>query len=332
MNTRTVKTAGSAVKSRRVRAYLNVDSGVVMVVTTVFLIGLIGVSFTQSFTSLVAVAAWTGLPAVLGWTVPATVDSAILIFTLSALVMRARNQPNATFYAWSMLLLFTALSIAANTMHALDSTAGEDLRRVVTGAVLAGCAPFVVFTASHMLSLVVIEPADAPATATRVATRQATGDATHAATGGVATTVVETRGMAAGWTASRQVTRQATDAATQLVDVMIRDAIAAGDTPSGAQIGAWLGDKSPRTGQRYLSALLEHDTDLEGVATALTRQASRATATSDRTRDTNVVTEVASGSRDRSRSDDAAREMTGDRTGDSDTVARRSAESWAATA
>ncbi len=324
MNTRTVKAAGSSVKSRRARAYLNVDSGAVMVVTTVFLAGLIGVSFTQSFTSLVAVAAWTGLPAVLGWTVPATVDSAILIFTLSALVMRARNQRRATGYAWSMLLLFTALSIAANTMHALDSTAGEDLRRVITGAVLAGCAPFVVFTASHMLSLVVIEPADA--LSPRAMTRQATGDASRRdlATPDVTTTMVATRGAAVEWAASqtsrpmsRQMTRGATGQATRdtrydataMVDVMIRDAIASGDVPSGAQIGAWLGDKSPRTGQRYLSALLERDTVLGGVATGLSRQASRSSTAAK-----NVIL----GTRDAS--------------GDDDVSARDSGEGWAATA
>jgi hypothetical protein len=329
MKSKVVKAAGSAVRSRRARAYLNVDSGVVMVVTTVFLAGLIGVSFTQSFTALVSVAAWTGLPAVLGWTVPATVDSAILIFTLSALVMRARNQRRATGYAWTMLLLFTALSIAANTMHALDSTAGEDLRRVITGAVLAGCAPFVVFTASHMLSLIVIDPADAPSL--RAMTKQALGDATRRdlATPNVATTMAATRDTTIEWAAShlshpvsRQMTRGAAEQAipdsrastTSMVDAMIRDAITVGDMPSGAQIGAWLGDKSPRTGQRYLSALLERDTELGSVATAMSRQATR-----DRVgRGATAVKGVALGSRDTS--------------GDNDTVARNSGESWAATA
>jgi len=241
----------SSVGVRRPRAYLNIDSAAVMVVTSLCLVGLIAVSFTQSFTALVAVAAWTGLPAVLGWTVPATVDSAILIFTLSALVMHARGQKRATVYAWSMLLLFTVLSIAANVMHAVDSTSGDETRRVVTGAVLAGCAPFVVFTASHMLSLVVIEPPDASCVVSPVVSpvvsRQEEG----------ARVVLPV--------AVKQpvVVPVATPGAVRAdVDRLICDALRCGVAPTGVQVGGWLGGKSTRTGQRYFAALVRRDAEV----------------------------------------------------------------------
>lgn len=243
----------AAPRARRMRAYLNVDSRQVMWFVALLLIGLVAVSFTMSFNALVAIAPWTGLPPMLFWTVPLTIDSGIVIFTMAALVMRARAQFWATAYAWALLLLFTCLSIAANVMHAVDATSGEEFRRVITGAVLAGAAPFVVATASHMLSLVVVEPTDAPVLPARPRASA------------VAKSVVSEIASAPS-----RVTPISVPMVASVVDDQIREALAEGTVPTGRDIGQWLGGKSPRTGQRHLARLTESDPQLGRLLAELT--------------------------------------------------------------
>jgi hypothetical protein len=113
------------------------------------------VSFTLSYTGLVQVAAWASVPSYLAWTVPVTIDASILVYTLAVFIFRARGEPTAR--AWTSLVLFTAVSVAANAAHAWDAGARD--WHGWAGAAIAGLAPVSVLLTTHTLAeLVVAKP------------------------------------------------------------------------------------------------------------------------------------------------------------------------------
>lgn len=142
-------------RPRREFAALPMDTAGVMWTIAIVLITLAGVTFVQSASALAELAVW--LPEMMRWSVPVTTDAAIVIFTIVALIQRGRGR--STAYPWAMVALFTAISIYANISHALDTVgaADMDLRQIITSGVLGGLAPFLVFSASHALSLIAVE-------------------------------------------------------------------------------------------------------------------------------------------------------------------------------
>lgn len=254
-------------RTRRPFEYLNIESAAVMRFLALTLLGLAAVSFTMSYSGLVAVAPWAGLPAVLYWTVPVMIDSGIVIFGLAVFVMRARSQLGALLYAWGLFALFTSLSIAANVMHALDATSGDEFHRRVTGAVIAGTAPFLVATASHMLTLTVIEPAEKLVETTKAVKARVSAPAPNPTPPGAAVTA-RPSSPAAVTVATQAPPARVAGVSVSQVDERIRAALRAGSVPTGRDVGDWLGGKSPRTGQRHLATLASRDAT---VAAAMER-------------------------------------------------------------
>ena len=114
------------------------------------------VAFAISFVALMEVAAWLGLPAWMHWSVPAFIDTGILVYAGSVLIHKARGE--RTWPSWLMLAVFTILSIVANCAHALAyGQTGADSWQAVVGAVIAGMVPVAVFTATEQLSRVAVE-------------------------------------------------------------------------------------------------------------------------------------------------------------------------------
>jgi hypothetical protein len=131
-------------------------------------------------------------------------------------------------------------------MHAIDSTAGADLRRIVTGAVLAGAAPFVVFTASHMLSLVVIEPSNTRRQTTRLATEVPASTMAFVAAGTSTATSVEQPH-------TKAIEAKESNDELDLVEY-VKAVAADGEKVTGNLVAEFLG-VSARTGRRRLDAL-----------------------------------------------------------------------------
>ncbi|MFD6091306.1 DUF2637 domain-containing protein [Oerskovia sp. NPDC060338] len=145
-------------------ARINPDRLAVLVVASV-MTGLLAVtSFMLSFAGLVAVAAWASVPSWLSWAVPVTIDLAILVYTLAALVARARGESAAR--AWCSLALWTFVSVTANGLHAW--TDAPALVQTIAGMTIAGLAPIAVLLATHTLAdLIIAKPEhDAPAVPT----------------------------------------------------------------------------------------------------------------------------------------------------------------------
>jgi hypothetical protein len=140
-------------------ARINPDHLAVLIVATVLTALLAGTSFMLSFAALEAVATWAAVPPALTWAVPAFIDAAILVYTLAALVARARGESARA--AWSSLALWTIVSVTANALHAWADI--PDDVRTIAGMTIAGLAPIAVLLATHTLAdLVVAKPASAP--------------------------------------------------------------------------------------------------------------------------------------------------------------------------
>jgi hypothetical protein len=130
------------------------DTRPVLIVAVVITAALALVSFLLSFSGLVAVADWAAIPSMLAWAVPVTIDGAILVYTLAALVYRARGE--SARIAWASLSLFTTVSVIGNAAHA--ATNGPGGPQGVLGAVVAGLAPVAVFLTTHTIARLVVAP------------------------------------------------------------------------------------------------------------------------------------------------------------------------------
>lgn len=137
---------------------INPDSRAVLVVATVATAALALVSFLLSFNGLADAASWANVPSWLAWAIPAYVDGAILVYTLAALVFRARGE--SARLEWTALGVFAALSVAANGVHAW--TAAPAMLQVTLGVLLAALAPVSVVITTHTIARLVVAPVAAP--------------------------------------------------------------------------------------------------------------------------------------------------------------------------
>lgn len=135
----------------------------------VALVAFVGcISFMVSFSGLVAVAEWAGLPITMRWTVPIFIDTAILVYSIAVLIHRSRGE--STWASWVSLTAFTLVSVLANVGHVLLIADPVDSGfKTWIGAIVAGMAPIGVFAATEELGRLVIDrPSLLPAPLTSV--------------------------------------------------------------------------------------------------------------------------------------------------------------------
>lgn len=171
-------------------ARINPDRLPVLVLAVVLTAALAAVSFTLSFTGLSATAAWASIPAGLAWTVPVTIDGAIVVYTLAVLLKRQRDE--SARVQWASLAAFTAVSVAANAYHALIAAPSPEV--ALPGAIVAGLAPVAQLAATHTLVDMVVEverPAADDAVDELVAYAEADADLTRSLFAAGATAVNE---------------------------------------------------------------------------------------------------------------------------------------------
>lgn len=141
-----------AKKSKRI----NPDSLPVLY-TAVALVSLLMVtSFTVSFSGIYEVSAWTGLPVVLQWLPALFIDAAILAYTISLVVFKARGE--STWRTLAGLTGFAAMSVVANVAHTLSFWEGSlvDYRAWV-GVAITALAPIAVLLASEEITRLAFE-------------------------------------------------------------------------------------------------------------------------------------------------------------------------------
>lgn len=128
-----------------------------LVIFVTVLVAILGVvSFTAGVPGLMAVGAWALLPGWMSALVPVIVDGGILVFSLVAVVRRARGE--GSVFAWSCLAILTLGSVAAQVAHVLLGS-GSVAATAIAGAVVAGAFPSVVFASTHAILDLAIAPA-----------------------------------------------------------------------------------------------------------------------------------------------------------------------------
>ncbi|WP_121658544.1 hypothetical protein [Mycetocola zhadangensis] len=129
-----------------------------IVMTAVAFTGLLAVaSFAAGVPGLYAMGQLALLPGVMPALVPVLLDGGLVVFSLSALVLRGRNQGNK--FPWTAVAVLTAASMALQAAHVVLDAATITAETYV-GAGLAASFPAIVFAATHALQTLAI--ADAP--------------------------------------------------------------------------------------------------------------------------------------------------------------------------
>jgi hypothetical protein len=120
--------------------------------TAVALVSLLMVSsFAVSFTGIYEVSAWTGLPLFLQWLPALFIDAAILAYTISLIVFKARGE--SVWRTMAGLAGFALISVVANVSHTLAFWDGNlvDYRAWV-GVLITASAPIAVLLASEEIT------------------------------------------------------------------------------------------------------------------------------------------------------------------------------------
>lgn len=74
-------------------------------------------AFAVGAPQLVELAHWAGVPGYVAWLTPVVVDGALIAYSVAAAVQRSRREKAGLL--WAALTFFTALSVAAQVVHAL---------------------------------------------------------------------------------------------------------------------------------------------------------------------------------------------------------------------
>jgi hypothetical protein len=148
------KVTNGEVKKKSAR--INPDA-IPVLATAVILVALLMItSFSVSFSGIYSVSAWTGLPGFLQWLPAIFIDAAILAYTISLVVFKARGE--STWRTFAGLTAFASVSVIANIAHTLAFWDGSlaDYRAWV-GVLITASAPIAVLLASEEITRLAFE-------------------------------------------------------------------------------------------------------------------------------------------------------------------------------
>jgi hypothetical protein len=148
------KVADGVVKRKSAR--INPDA-IPVLATAVALVALLMItSFSVSFSGIYEVSAWTGLPPFLQWLPAIFIDAAILAYTISLVVFKARGE--STWRTFTGLIAFASVSVIANIAHTLSFWDGSLLDyRAWVGVLITASAPIAVLLASEEITRLAFE-------------------------------------------------------------------------------------------------------------------------------------------------------------------------------
>ena len=129
------------------------NSPVLAWVTVGGVVALAGGGFTLSFAALRDLAAGSGIPENLAGLWPLIVDGFIIVASASAFALKSRGR-RVTWYPWTALIVFSIISVAGNSLHAIDSA--DSLRvPIFVAAVVSAVPAIALLIASHLLVLMI---------------------------------------------------------------------------------------------------------------------------------------------------------------------------------
>lgn len=144
------------VKVKRKTSRINPDARPVLALAVGLVSLLMVSSFTVSFSGIYDVSAWTGIPALIQWLPALFIDAAILAYTISLIVFKARGES-----VWRTLVglsAFAGISVIANVAHTLSFWNGSltDFRAWI-GVLITASAPVAVLLASEEITRLAFE-------------------------------------------------------------------------------------------------------------------------------------------------------------------------------
>lgn len=143
------------VKQKR-RARLNPDA-IPVLLTAVGMVSLLMItSFAVSFSGIYEVSAWTGIPEFIQWLPAVFIDAAILAYTISLVVFKARGE--SVWRTMVGLSAFAGVSVLANISHTVSFWQGDlaDFRAWI-GVLITASAPLAVLLASEEITRLAFE-------------------------------------------------------------------------------------------------------------------------------------------------------------------------------
>jgi hypothetical protein len=119
-----------------------------------WLSGLLAVlAFVLSFSALSAVGVASGIEARLGWAFPLIIDGFILLATWAAWRFRTQGLRGA-WYPWAAFVVFSAVSMAGNALHAHPVQVGELMLARWAATAFSTVPSIALLVASHMLLMI----------------------------------------------------------------------------------------------------------------------------------------------------------------------------------
>ena len=222
---------------------------------------LAALAFVLSFSSLRDLAASAGVAPHLTWLWPLVVDGNIVINTVAGMVLRPRGR-RVTWYPWTALIVFAAISVTGNALHAGATTGRAELGVGVAAAVSA--VPALALLQSTHLFVLMLSPGSRRAEQPAAPRDGLTSDFAPAArspreshSGDLTSVASSTNGDSMQSTGPCAVDDDDTDHLASLV----RAALVQGHRVTGSDVASWLGT-SERTGRRRLLELATRDKDL----------------------------------------------------------------------
>jgi hypothetical protein len=137
-------------------ARINPDA-IPVLATAVGLVAILMVSsFIVSFSGIYEVSQWTGIPTFIQWLPALFIDAAILAYTISLVVFKARGE--STWRTMVGLIAFAGISVVANVAHTLSFLNGEltDFRAWI-GVLITAAAPIAVLLAAEEITRLAFE-------------------------------------------------------------------------------------------------------------------------------------------------------------------------------
>lgn len=106
-------------------------------------------AFVLSFDALRTLGIACGIQPALGWMFPLIVDVPVLAFTWATWVFKTRGMGQR--YPWAMLILFSAVSLVGNALHAHPVETNGMLLPDWTASLLMTMPPIALLATSHMM-------------------------------------------------------------------------------------------------------------------------------------------------------------------------------------
>jgi hypothetical protein len=114
-------------------------------------------AFSVSFAGQMIVAQWAHLTGSQRLAVPAAIDSIIIVFTIAAVVLRARGE--STRFPWAVVGAFTGISMVFNVLHIIvPALHGGVTTQNIWGAAVSGLMPLIILLATHMSTRLLVAP------------------------------------------------------------------------------------------------------------------------------------------------------------------------------